>query len=241
MSGHSKWATIHRAKEATDARRGMLFSKLSRAITIAARGGASPDTNFKLRLAIDKARAANMPKDNIDRAVSRATGGEQVEEATYEGFGPGGIGVIVEVATDNKNRTAQEIKNLFERGGGNLGGPGSVSFNFEQMGYLQVAKSENTDEQILALIDAGAGDVEETDDSVDVYVVPGQTSQMRTHVEELGFKVKEMSLVMRPKNIISISSPEAAKKTVSFLESLESHNDVQQVYSNVDIPNEPTN
>lgn len=238
MSGHSKWASIHRQKETQDAKRGMLFSKLSRAITIAARGGANPDTNFKLRLVIDKARASNMPKENIERAVSRAGGGEQVEEVTYEGYGPGGIAVIVEVATSNKNRTAQEMKNLFERGGGSMAGPGSVSFQFEQAGHLLVEKSGNTDEQILALIDAGASDVEESEDGIDVYVAPNETAQTRAKIEELEFTVKEMGLVMRPKNLVSITSSDTAKKTISFLESIQNHEDVQNVYANIDIPNE---
>lgn len=238
MSGHSKWATIHRQKESTDAKRGLLFSKLSRAITIAAAGGADPDTNFKLRLVIDKARSSNMPKDNIERAISRASGGEAVEEVTYEGFGPAGIGVIVEAATDNKNRTAQEIKNLFERGGGNLGGPGSVSFQFEKSGHLLVEKSDSPEEQMLALIDAGAGDVEESPDGIEVYVSPNETSNVQSKVEELGFTVKEAGLIMRPKNLVSLPSPESAKKVISFLDSLESHTDVQNVYTNADIPEE---
>ncbi len=240
MSGHSKWATIHRQKKTTDAKRGLLFSKLSRAITIAARGNPNPDANFKLRLAIDKARAGNMPKDNIERALRQAQG-KLVEEVTYEGFGPGGIAIIVEAVTDNKNRTAQEMKSLFDRGGGNLGGPGSVTFNFEQTGYLLVEKKGAVEEQMLALIDLGVIDVLESEDGIDVYIVPTVLSQVRAKVEEAGFIVKEMSLVMRPKTLVSINSPETAKKAMLFLESLESHEDVQEVYSNVDIPDEILN
>lgn len=237
MSGHSKWATIHRAKEVTDAKRGLLFSKLSRAITIAARGNPNADTNFKLRLVIDKARDANMPKDNIERAISRAAGGEVVQEITYEGFGPGGIGVIVNVATDNKNRTSQEMKSLFDRGGGSLGGPGSVSFNFEQTGYLLVEKKGDLEEQILTLIDTEASDVEEGNDGVDVYADPSIVAQIKTRIEELGFTVKEMSLVMRPKTLLAVSA-ENAGKAIAFLESLENQDDVQEVYTNADIPGE---
>src|SRR3989344_6041026 len=150
MSGHSKWATIHRSKEVKDAKRGNLFAKMGRAISIAVKAGGGPDpsANFKLRVAIEKARAADMPKENIERAIAKASEGGALEEVTYEGFGPGGIGVIVEAATDNKNRTAQEIKNAFERGGGNLAGPGSVSFNFEQKGFLLVKKTDKPDEQM---------------------------------------------------------------------------------------------
>ena len=236
MSGHSKWSTIKRQKESSDAKRGMLFSKLTRAIGIAARDGTNPETNFKLRLIIDKAKTANMPNENIERALRAAQEKSvQVEKIIYEGFGPGGIAVIVEAVTDSKNRTAQEIKNLFERVGGRLAGPGSVSFQFESAGYLLVEKSVDSEGQILSLNDAGAEDVEESTDGIDVYVAPTQTAQLRDKIERLGFKIQEMKLTMRPKTFVQITDSNLAQKALAFLEMLQSHEDVQEVFSNIDI------
>lgn len=235
MSGHSKWSTIKRQKEATDAKRGLLFSKLARAITIAAKDGAISDSNFKLRLAIERARAANMPKDNIDRAISRADGGESVDEVTYEGFGPNGIAVVVQAVTDNKNRTAQEIKNLFERSGGRLGTPGSVTYQFEQVGQLVVTKKGNSEELILELIDAGAQDVDTTDEGIEVYVASNDLAKMREEVLKREFEVKRAELFLKPKTLVTVSDKLTAKKVISFLELLQTHDDVQSVYANVDI------
>lgn len=240
MSGHSHYATIHRQKEAKDAARGNVFSKLARAITIAVKtgGGDDPNSNFKLRVEIDRARAVNMPKDNIERAIARAkVGGEVLEEVSYEGFGPSGISVIVKVATDNRNRTSQEIKNLFERNGGNLAGPGAVAFNFENKGFLLIEKNENPESQILKLIDLGVEDVEETDDGIEVYVIPDKLSEVRNNVEKLGFSVKEMELIMQPKNPQTLRDPNESEKALNFLEALEEHDDVQKVFTNLDIPN----
>src|SRR5258708_23459947 len=172
MSGHSHYATTHRQKELKDADKDQIFSKLARAITIAAKtgGGPDPDSNYKLRITIDKARAASMPKENIDRAISKAEGGGDLDEVMYEGFGPSGVAVLVEVATDNRNRTNSEIKNLFEKNGGKMGSPGSVSFNFAPKGLLLVEKSCNIDEELLKLIDLGAEDVVEKDDVIEVFV-----------------------------------------------------------------------
>lgn len=238
MSGHSKWATIHRSKEVKDAKRGNLFSKLGRAISIAVKAGGGPDpsSNFKLRVAIEKARAADMPKDNIERAISRAAEAGALEEVNYEGFGPGGIGVIVEVATDNKNRTSQEIKNAFERGGGSLAGPGAVSFNFEQKGFLLVKKTDKPDEQMLALIEAGVEDVEETEDGIEVYTVPSKLAEVRNDLEGKGFEIVSMELYMAPNSLVTVSDPDVAKRAMSFLEGLEEGEDVQKVYSNLDVP-----
>ena len=238
MSGHSKWATIHREKGVKDAKRGNLFSKLGRAISIAVKTGGGPDisSNFKLRVAVEKARAADMPKDNIERAISKGSGGEAMDEVSYEGFGPGGIGVIVEVATDNKNRTASEIKSIFERGGGNLGGPGSVSFNFEQKGFLLVKKKENPEAQMLKLIEAGVEDVQESSDGIEVYTAPNMLGEVRKHLEAEGFEIASTELYLKPKTPLTISDPEIVKKATNFLESLEDHDDVQKVYTNLDIP-----
>lgn len=238
MSGHSKWATIHRAKGVKDAKRGNLFSKLGRAISIAAKTGGGPDisSNFKLRVAVEKARAADMPKENIERAIAKASEAEAMDEVTYEGFGPGGIGVLVEVATDNKNRTASEVKNVFERGGGNLGGPGSVSFNFEQKGFLLVKKTADPESQMLKLIEAGVEDVEESEDGIEVYTAPNMLSDVRKHLESEGFEITSTELYLKPKTLLTLTRPDEVKKATSFLEELESHDDVQKVYTNLDIP-----
>lgn len=237
MSGHSHYATIKRQKAATDAARGNVFSKHARAIMIAAKGGGDPDSNFKLRVAIDKARLDNMPKDNIERAIAKATSeGGTLEEISYEGFAPGGVGVIVEAATDNKNRTAQEIKNIFERGGGTLAGPGAVSYNFESKGFLLVKKKDDSETQMLTLIDMGVEDVADSVDGIEVYVSPDSLREMKKKVEDAGFEVSETEIQLLPKNVQTITDPDEATKILKFLDSFEEHDDVQKVYSNIDIP-----
>lgn len=239
MSGHSHYATIKRQKAATDAARGNVFSKHARAIMIAAKGGGDPDSNFKLRVAIDKARLDNMPKDNIERAIAKATSeGGALEEISYEGFAPGGVAVIVEAATDNKNRTAQEIKNLFERGGGTLAGPGAVSYNFESKGFLLVKKNEDPETQMLSLIDMGVEDVQDTSDGIEVYTSPEGLKDIKKKIEDSGFEVAEMEIQLKPKSLQSVNSPEEAAKIIKFLDSFEEHDDVQKVYSNIDIPSD---
>lgn len=241
MSGHSHYATIKRQKGINDAQKGALFSKLAKEVIVAVKsgGGADPQSNFKLRVAIDRARASNMPKENIERILSRAQeSAEAIEEATYEGFGPSGIAIFVEVATDNRNRTGQEIKNLFERGGGSLGGPGSVSFNFEAKGLLVVKKTDNVEEQLLDLIDAGVDEEEETNDAIEVYVSPDKLSETREKLISEGFEVSSMELTKKPKNLELIQDPSLAQKVLQFLDSLENHEDVQKVYTNIDIPDE---
>jgi YebC/PmpR family DNA-binding regulatory protein len=235
MSGHSKWATIHRQKEIKDHARGKLFSKFAQAITIAAKtgGGPSPDTNFKLRVIIDKARAANMPKDNIDRALSKAAESGNLEEVTYEAFAPAGVQLIIEAATDNRNRTGQEIRNMIERAGGRFAGPGSVSFNFEHMGYIFVKKDPaKAEEQMLQLIDAGVDDIEEEDTGFNVYVAANELFQAKKAIEELGFQVEATELIQKPKMSQEASELEA-QKVVTLIENLEEHDDVQKVFSNL--------
>lgn len=237
MSGHSKWSTIKHKKAATDAAKGKLFSRLVKAISIAVKtgGGDNPDSNAKLRVAIDAAKAANMPKANIDRAITKATSeGEGLEEMTYEGFGPGGFGVIVEVATDNRNRTGQEIKTIFDKSGGQLAGPGAVSYNFEPKGYLLIEKSENPDGQMLTLIDLGVEDVEETEEGIEIYVSPGDLFEIKNKIEEKGFKVDSAELVQKPKTL-QILEGEKAQKAVDFLDRLDEHDDVQKVFANLDV------
>lgn len=239
MSGHSHFATIKRQKEAKDAARGNIFSKMARAIMIAAKGGADPDMNFKLRFEIEKARGYGMPKENIERAIAHATTeAANIEEISYEGFGPSGISVIVAVATDNKNRSAQEMKNIFERAGGRLSGPGSVSFNFENKGFALVKKSSDVDSQMLSLIDAGAEDIEDTEDGFEVYTSPEKLSDFQKKIADLGFEASNVELQMRPKNLQTLTDKEQAAKALKFLQSLEDLEDVQKVFSNLDIPDE---
>jgi YebC/PmpR family DNA-binding regulatory protein len=241
MSGHSHYATIKRKKEARDAQRGKLFSKLSRAISVAVKtgGGPDPDANSKLRMAIEQAKAANMPKDNIKRAIDKGKGsGENLEEFSYEGFGPHGIYVLVEVATDNRNRAGQEIKNIFERGGGHLAGPGAVSFNFDRKGLIVVKKKADFEEQFLKLIDMGVEDAEDSQAGIEVYVSAEALSEIVEKLKEARYKILSSELVMRPKNYTTISEVDKAAKTLSFLDDLEQLEDVQKVYVNLDIPQE---
>jgi YebC/PmpR family DNA-binding regulatory protein len=234
MSGHSHYATINkRQKAATDAAKGNVFSRHARNILLAAKGGGDPDLNFKLRVAIDKARVDNMPKENIERAIAKATSeGGNLEEIIYEGFGPAGVSVIVEAATDNKNRTAQEIKNLFEKFGGTLAGPGAVSYNFESKGFLLVKKSADPEAQMLSLIDAGAEDLTEVEDGIEVYTSPETLSDLRKKLMDAGFEVVETELQMKPRTTVEITDPTQEEKIVKFLETLEEYDDVQKVYSN---------
>jgi len=237
MSGHSHFATIKRQKAVNDAAKGNLFSKMARAIMIAAKGGADPDMNFRLRFEIDKARAVSMPKENIERAIAKATTeAANLEEITYEGFGPGGIAVMVEVMSDNKNRTAQEIKNVFERGGGSLAGPNAVAFNFESKGFMLVKKLADPEDQMLRLIDAGAEDIQETDGELEVYVAPDELGQIHKKLVESGSEVTQVELQMKPKNFQIVSDPILAAKAIKFLEDIEDQDDVQKVFSNLDIP-----
>lgn len=244
MSGHSHYSTIKRQKETRDAAKGKIFSKLARAISIAVKTGSSadPDSNPRLRVAIEQARAVNMPKENVERAISKATKeGESLEEVNYEGFGPGGVGVIVETATDNKNRTAQEIKNIFERAGGSMGGPGSVSFNFESLGLVVLPKDADSEQQMLKLIDFGAEDLEETEDAIEIYTSPDKLSELKKDLDTAGFNVSSVELVKRPKNVVTINDPSMAQRLMKFLDTLEEHEDVQKVFANLDIPQDIIN
>jgi len=239
MSGHSHYATIKRQKETKDAAKGRVFSKLARAIQIAVKsgGGSDPDSNYKLRMTIDTARSFNMPKDNIERAIRAAeTKLGDLEEVTYEGYGPGGIAIILEAVTDNRNRTGQEIKNIFDRGGGSLAGPGSVSFNFESKGLILVEKKDNFEEAMLPLIDLGVEDINETDDAIEVYTDPAKLGVIRDNLSSLEFKVKTVEIMNKPKNFQIIEDADLAKRILSFLDNLEAHEDVQKVSTNLDIP-----
>lgn len=242
MSGHSKWSTIKRKKGATDAKRGQLFTKLAREITVAARTGLpDPDANARLRIAVQKARAQSMPKDNIDRAIQRAVGGEgadQYEEIYYEGYGPGGTAIMILTMTDNRNRTVGELRAVLTRAGGTLGENGSVSWMFDQTGVINVvADGKDPEELALVAIDAGASDIQVEDEVVEIYTDPQQLHRVQEQIASQGFEVEESELVMKPKTMLQ-PEPEVAIKAIRLLEKLEDLDDVQSVYSNLDISDE---
>lgn len=204
---------------------------------IAAKNGPDPDMNFKLRFEIDKAREASMPRENIDRAIAKATtDAGKLEEIMYEGFGPAGIGVMVEVASDNKNRTAQEMKNVFEKNGGNLAGPGAVGFNFESKGFMLLKKTGDPEGQMLSLIDAGVDDVNETEDGIEVYTAPEKLGETHKALGAKGFEISQAELQMKPKNLQVLKNPNDASKALKFLDALDELEDVQKVHTNLEIP-----
>ena len=241
MSGHSKWSTIKRQKGANDARRGAVFTKIAREISVAARaGGGDPDANYRLRLAMDKARAVNMPQDNIKRAIEKATGGgegEVYEEITYEGYGPGGVAVLVEAATDNRNRTAAEVRSVFTKAGGQLAGTGAVAWQFSPRGLITVASNgSKADDVALAAIDAGADDVDTSDSThVEVYTDPADLQRVRTALERGGLSVESAENAMVAKNLVELDA-DRARQNLRLVESLEELEDVQRVSANFDIP-----
>lgn len=240
MSGHSKWSTIKRQKGANDAKRGALFTKLSKAISIAVASGGGigdPSQNFKLRLAVDAARAANMPKENIERAIERASGksGVVMEEVLYEGFGPGGVGIIVEAATDNKNRTTSEVANAFNKNGGHMGAMGSVSYLFKQIGEIALNKKpgQQFDELFLDVADSGAEDVEEGENG-EVYVVtePGDLAKVRESLSGKGYTISSTELSWKPTTPVAVDD-EIGEKIMALMEKIEDLDDVQKTYSNI--------
>jgi YebC/PmpR family DNA-binding regulatory protein len=238
MSGHSKWSTIKRQKGAKDAQKGAVFTKLSNNIAVAARGGADPDTNFALRLAVDKARAASMPVANIQRSIDRGSGklgGAVIEEVTYEGYGPGGIGIIIECATDNKNRTLPEVKLAFSKNGGSMAESGAVAFQFARKGVVRAGFSGDGDEAILAAIDAGAEDAEVEDGDLVVYSDAKDLAKVRDGLQTADLTIKEAELAYVPNNMVEIADPETARKASNLLDALDDLDDVTNVYSNADI------
>lgn len=241
MSGHSKWSTIKRQKGANDAKRGQAFTKAGNAITVAAReGGGNPDTNFKLRLAVEAARAVNMPKENIQRAIDRATGagGEKVlEEITYEGFGPAGIAVMVDAVTDNKMRTTSEVRSILERAGGSLGGPGSVNYLFKASAAIDV-NSNDVDGVLLAAAEAGAEDVEQSGETVTVYTTPQNLDQVKDKLTEAGFEIAGWEVTKEATTQVAVSDPRQAETILNVVNKLEDLDDVQKVYANFDIAQE---
>jgi YebC/PmpR family DNA-binding regulatory protein len=242
MSGHSKWSQIKRQKGANDAKRGAVFTKVAREITIAAgEGGGDPDGNYRLRLAMDKARAVNMPADNIKRAIDRAVGagdGEHYEEIVYEGYGPGGAAILVEAATDNRNRTAAEIRAIFTKAGGQLAGSGAVAWQFQPRGVLIIPRNKrDADEIALQAIDAGADDVDSEDDPVEVYTEPGQLEAVRQALKQAGVSVESAELTMKAKNMVALDAAHA-RQNLKLIETLEEQDDVQRVSANFEIPDE---
>jgi YebC/PmpR family DNA-binding regulatory protein len=241
MSGHSKWSSIKHKKGAADAKRGQLFSKLSRAIIVAAReGGADPDGNASLATAIQKARDASMPKDNIERAIARgagtATEGEVYETVTYEGYGPEGVAVFVEALTDNRNRTAAEVRHVFAKHEGNLGTSGAVAWLFERKGVLIVPADVDEDELMLVAADGGAEDVDLDGSSFQVISAPDDLAAVRAALDEAGITYDSAELTMLPKTTVSVEDESAAKKLVRLMDALEDNDDIQAVYANFDIP-----
>jgi YebC/PmpR family DNA-binding regulatory protein len=242
MSGHSKWSQIRRQKGANDAKRGALFTKVARDISIAAReGGGDPDGNFRLRLAMEKARSVNMPADNVKRAIERAVGGgdgASYEEIVYEGYGPGGAAILVEAATDNKNRTAAEIRAIFAKAGGQLAGSGAVAWQFQPRGVLTIPRNKrDADELALQAIDAGADDVDSDDDPVEVYTEPAQLEAVRQALKQAGVSVESAELTMKAKNMVALDAAHA-RQNLKLIETLEEQDDVQRVSANFEIPDE---
>jgi YebC/PmpR family DNA-binding regulatory protein len=243
MSGHSKWSTIKRQKGANDAKRGAMFTKVAREVAVAARqGGGDPDANYRLRLAIEKARSINMPADNIKRAIEKATGGgegEQYEEIVYEGYGPGGVAVLVEAATDNRNRTAAEVRSIFAKTGGQLAGSGAVAWQFEPRGLIAIPKGGlDADEVALTAIDAGAEDVDtDSDERIEVFTSPGELETVRKSLESSGVPVESAESTMIAKTTVELDESKA-RQNLRLVELLEDLDDVQRVTANFEIPEE---
>ncbi len=243
MSGHSKWATIKHAKAATDARRGQLFTKLTREIIVAARqGGGNPETNFRLRMAIQRAKDNNLPMDNIERAIKKATGAlseqDRLEEVRYEGYGPGGAAIILQALTDNRNRTASEVRSTFAKSGGSLAEVGAVAWQFEQRGMIIVeADQDRRDELALLAIDAGADDFDASDSVLEVYVAPDKLEQVRKALAEHNASIRTAEISLVPKTTVLLDE-KSALQTLRLLDRLEELDDIQKVYFNADFPDE---
>lgn len=239
MSGHSKWATIKRKKASTDAKRGKIFTKLIKEITIAARqGGGDPNGNPRLRLAIDNAKAANMPADNIERAIKKATGeleGVSISELMYEGYGPGGAAILVEVATDNKNRTVAEVRHIFSKIGGSMGEAGSVAWMFERKGIITVKRNNKSEDDVMEIVlEAGGDDMETEEDIFEVTTSLESFESVRKTLLDKTLEIENASLEWIAKNTLAVSG-EDAEKVVKLIETLEDNEDVQNVFSNADI------
>jgi YebC/PmpR family DNA-binding regulatory protein len=250
MSGHSKWSTIKREKGAKDAARGALFTKLGNNIAIAARAGADPEMNFSLRLAIDKAKASNMPTANIQRSIDRGSGklgGEAIQEVTYEGYGPGGVAIIVECASDNLNRTYPEVKLAFSKHGGNIAEKGAVAFQFDRKGMIRVKNGDlDSDDMLMQAIEAGAEDVQEEkaeDGSIEsvIYTDAKELAKVRDALKEVGLEISEAELTYVPNNTVEVTDAATAGKIMRLMDALEAQDDVTNTHVNFDIPEELVN
>jgi YebC/PmpR family DNA-binding regulatory protein len=243
MAGHSHSANIARRKGAVDAKRGKVFSKLSRAIISAARtGGGDPEANLKLKYAVDKAKAANMPKDTIERAIARGSGskdGDDIEEITYEGYAPGGVALLITVLTDNRNRTAPDIRYIFDRGNGSLGAPGSVGYLFDLRSVFAIERGGRSEDELTELaLDAGCDDIEIEPDVAVFYAPATEFPAVRRALEERGLEFLSAELAYVPQNRVPVASKEDAEKVLRLIEALEDNDDVQNVYANYEIPDE---
>jgi YebC/PmpR family DNA-binding regulatory protein len=238
MAGHSKWASIKHKKKAVDAKRGALFTKLTRAITVAARDGGDPEGNPALALAVQKARDASMPKDNIERAIAKGTGADSdadaFESVLYEGYGPGGVAILVEALTDNRNRTGSEVRHVFTKHGGNLGEPGSVAWTFEKKGEIVVDGSRYAEDDLLAAIDAGAEDVALDGDVWEIVTGPTEVAAVRDALAAEGVEIESAELVQRPTTRTPVDE-DRVRTLMNLIEALEEHDDVQAVHATVDV------
>ncbi|RNC29695.1 MAG: putative transcriptional regulatory protein [Candidatus Dichloromethanomonas elyunquensis] len=242
MSGHSKWANIKHKKAKTDAIKGRMFTKFAREIIVAARaGGGDPNGNFRLKIAIENAKAANLPNDNINRAIQKGAGdseGASYEELRYEGYGPGGVAVMVDLVTDSRNRTAAEMRHIFSKNGGNMGETGSVGWMFTEKGQLSLAKESlklNEDELMLFVLEAGADDMEDQDESYEIYTDSSAMQEVRQILLDGGIPIENAAVNLIPNNRVEVSDLEQAKKIIKLIDSLEGHDDVQKVYTNFDL------
>ncbi len=243
MSGHSKWATTKRRKAAVDAKRGKLFTKITKEITVAARtGGGDPDGNPRLRAAVEKARGVSMPQDNIKRAIQKGTGdlpGAVYEETTYEGYGPNGVAIIIEVMTDNRNRTVSEVRHLLEKLGKGMGENGCVSWMFQKKGYIAVPKARADEERLMGLaLDAGAEDMQTEDDSFVITTAPGDFERVKKALDGAGIPQEVAEVTMLPQTYVRLEGQKEAAQMLRLMEALEDNDDVQNVYANFDIPDE---
>lgn len=239
MSGHSKWANIKHKKAKADAQKGKIFTKLGRELIVAARtGGGDPNNNFRLKIAIDNAKSANMPNDNIQRAIQKGAGGGEgsnYEELRYEGYGPGGVAVMVNVVTDNRNRTAGEMRHIFSKNGGNLGETGCVNWMFSEKGQLTLPKEDlklEEDELMLVALEAGAEDMEQEEESFLIYTDPAEMEAVRQGILDQGIEISEAIVNLIPQNTVEIADVEQAKKLIRLMDLLEEHDDTQGVYAN---------